>query len=331
MSRSVRHLLGALFLAIATFAVANLKPDAILEVARRAYEASDYSKAVSVLQEAALKDPKDGEIQLLLAKSFLELQEYDAAIKSGEKAVEIDPQNSIYHEWLGKAYGEKADHISWPPSRLSLGRKAGKEFQTAVELDGKNYSARQALIEFDCSAPGIVGGGEEKAQPHIQELLAMDSAEGHYAAGNCRRQKKDFPVADDEFSKSLENQPKSANLIYDIGDYAMKRSQPDRLVTVAEIGERVAPNDPRGKYYRAVGLVLKGEKPEEAERLLKEYAKMAPKRNGYPTLAAAHAWLGRLYESKNDMENARKEFENALQLDPKNKMAQEGLKRVKKG
>jgi tetratricopeptide (TPR) repeat protein len=330
MVRRVRPFLAVSFLASTALAAANLKQEASLEAARRAYEASDYSKAVSALQEAALKDPKDGEIQFLLAKNFLELQEYDAAIKSAEKAVGLDSQNSIYHEWLGKAYGEKADHAGWF-SAMSLAKKAGKEFQAAVELDGKNYSARQALIEFDCSAPGIVGGGEEKAQPHIKELLAMDDAEGHYGAGNCRRQKKDFAAADEEFTKALGSQPKSANLIYDIGDYGVKRGQPERLLAVAEAGERVAPNDPRGKFYRGVGLILKGEKPEEAEHLLQEYAKRAPKRNGYPSLAAAHAWLGRLYESKNDAKNARKEFENALQLDPKNKMAQEALKRIKKG
>jgi len=49
-------------------------------------------------------------VQLLLAKSYLELQQHDPAIKSAENAVTIDPRNSIYHEWLGKAYGEKADH-----------------------------------------------------------------------------------------------------------------------------------------------------------------------------------------------------------------------------
>jgi tetratricopeptide (TPR) repeat protein len=330
MVRGVRPLAAVLFLAGTALAGTNLKQEANLDAARRAYEASDYSRAILVLQEAAAKDPNDGEIQLLLAKSYLELQEHDAAIRSAEKAVAIDPQNSVYHEWLGKTYGEKADHAAWF-SAMSLAKKARKEFQTAVELDGKNYSARQALIEFDCSAPGIVGGGEEKAQPHIKELLAMDAAEGHYAAGNCRRQKKDFAAADEEFTKALESHPKSAELIYDVGDYAVKRGQPERLMHVTEIGERVAPNDPRGKFYRGVVLVLKGEKPEEAERLLQEYAKKAPKRSGYPSRAAAHAWLGRLYESKNDTEDARKEFENALQLDPKNKMAQEGLKKIKKG
>src|SRR5438034_4283054 len=82
--------------------------------------------------------------------------------------------------------------------------------------------------------------------------MELDAAEGYYAAGNCKRQKKDFAGADEEFTKSLESRPKSAELIYDIGDYAMKRAQPERLFSVAEAGERASPNDPRGKFYRGV-------------------------------------------------------------------------------
>jgi len=324
----MKRVLAALSIASAVMAAANAKQETGLEAGRRAYEASDYAKAIQALQAAAAKDPQNGDVQLLLVKSYLELQEYDPTIKSAEKAVAIDPQNSVYHEWLGRAYGEKADHASLF-SAISLAKKTRKEFETAIQLDGKNFSARQALIEFDCSAPGIVGGGEEKALPQIKQLAEMDAAEGHYAAGNCRRQKKDFAAADEEFAKALESNPKSAMLIYDIGDYAVKRGQPERLLAVADRGERVAPGDPRGKFYRGVALVLKKENPEEAERLLREYAKKAPMRSGYPRPAAAHAWLGRLFEDQNKMEEAIKEFESALELDPKNKMAHEALKRLK--
>jgi tetratricopeptide (TPR) repeat protein len=162
-------------------------------------------------------------------------------------------------------------------------------------------------------------------------LAELDAAEGHYAAGNCRRQKKDFATADAEFTKALESDPKSAELIYDIGDYALKHNQPERMLAVADTGERVAPADPRAKFYRGVALVLEKENPEEAERLLDDYAKKAPMRSGYPRPAAAHAWLGRLFEDQNRIEDAAKELETALKLDPKNKMAQETLKRLKKG
>ena len=329
MDRSAKLAFVMVLMAATCLAASTVKRDESLEEARRSFEASDYTKAIQVLQSAAAKDPTSGDIQLLLAKSYLELQEHDAAIHSAEKAVSLDPQSSIYHEWLGRAYGEKADHAGWF-SAISLAKKTHKEFETAVDLDGRNFAARQALIEFDCSAPGMVGGGEDKAQPHIKELMELDAAEGHYAAGNCRRQKKDFVVADEEFTKALESLPKSPELIYDIGDYAVKRGQPERLIAVAEAGERVAPRDPRAKFYRAAALVLQKEKPEEAENLLREYAKTAPKRSGFPSPAAAHAWLGRLYEGKDDLASAKEEFENALRLDPRNKMAQEELKKLKK-
>jgi|SRR5579859_689259 len=329
MDRSAKLAFVMVLMAATCLAASTVKRDESLEEARRSFEASDYTKTIQVLQAAAAKDPTNGDIQLLLAKSYLELQEHDAAIHSAEKAVSLDPQSSIYHEWLGRAYGEKADHAGWF-SAISLAKKTHKEFETAVDLDGRNFAARQALIEFDCSAPGMVGGGEDKAQPHIKELMELNAAEGHYAAGNCRRQKKDFAVADEEFTKALESLPKSPELIYDIGDYAVKRGQPERLIAVAEAGERAAPRDPRAKFYRAVALVLQRERPEEAENLLREYAKTAPKRSGFPSPAAAHAWLGRLYEAKDDLASAKEEFENALRLDPRNKMAQEELKKLKK-
>jgi len=322
--------IAVLLIASTAMAATTIKQEASLEAGRHAYEASDYAKAIQVLQAAAAKDPQNADVQLLLAKSYLELQQHDPAIKSAERAVAIDAQNSIYHEWLGRAYGEKADHASWF-SAISLAKKTRKEFETAVQLDARNFSARQALIEFDCSAPGIVGGGEDKALPQIKQLAEIDAAEGHYAAGNCRRQKKDFAAADEEFTKALDSNSKSAELIYDIGDYAVKRSQTGRLLAVADAGERVAPDDPRGKFYRGVALVLKKEDLKEAERLLKEYSERAPTRSGYPRPAAAHAWLGRLFEDQNKMEEAAREFESAVKLDPKNKMAQEALKRLKKG
>ena len=65
--------------------------------------------------------------------------------------------------------------------------------------------------------------------------------------------------------------------------------------------------------------------------MLKEYTSKAPVRSGFPRPATAHAWLGRLYEGQNKMEEAEKEFVEARKLDPKNKLALEGLKRLKKG
>jgi tetratricopeptide (TPR) repeat protein len=336
ISFAQRTLLLLLLLPVLAFAAAafrlqatSVKPDENLEAGRQAYEAGEYSRAVQVLQEAAAKNSQNGEIHLLLAKTYYEMQQHDAAIASAERAVGIEPQNSVYHEWLGRTYGEKAEHAG-VFGGMSLAKKTRKEFETAVRLDERNFSARQALIEFDCSAPGIVGGGEDKALPQIAKLAEMDAAEGHYAAGNCRRQKKDFIAADAEFRKALESHPTSINLIYDIGDYAMKHGQLERLVAVANEGEQLAPSDPRGEFYRAVAFVLGKERLSEAEHLLREYLKHAPVRNNFPHPHYAHEWIGRLYEEQGRTQAAIDEYEAALLSDPKSKNARDALKRLRR-
>jgi tetratricopeptide (TPR) repeat protein len=228
---------------------------------------------------------------------------------------------------LGEAYGAKADHASML-SAYPLARKTQKEFETAVQLDQKNFDAAQDLVEYDCTAPGVVGGGEDKAQPIIQKLMTIDPAEGHYAAGNCKAAKKDYAAADAEFTRALESKPKSAELIYSMGDYFAQRRQADKLAMVAELGEAAAPADPRAKFYLAVSLVLQGQNLMVAEQSLREYLRIAPVRSSYPKPWQAHFWQGQLFEKQNNGAAARSEYQAALQLNAKYKPAQEALKKL---
>jgi tetratricopeptide (TPR) repeat protein len=298
-----------------------------LDAAESAYEHGDYHKAIDLLKEAASKEPGNGAIQLLLTKTYLEAHQYDEAISSGEKAVAIDPKNSEYHQWLGESYGGKADHATML-SAYSWARKTQKEFETAVELNPKNFDADQDLIEYDCTAPSIVGGGEDKAQPVMQKVMSLDPAEGHFAAGVCKAVKKDYAAADVEYAKALESKPKTADRIYDIGDYFLQRGQGDKLLEVAAAGEAVAPKDPRGMYYQAVGWILKGDKLPEAQTQLQGYLAALPLRSTYPRAWDAHYWMGRLYEAQKNTAGAKNEYQEALKLNPKFKKAEEALKQL---
>ena len=299
----------------------------IPQEARTFFASGDYPKAIEVLNKAAASAPNDAAIQNFLGRSYFENEQFDKAIAAAEKSVALEPNNSPYHELLGRAYGEKAGRSGWW-SALGLAKKSRKEFETAVRLDERNFSAMQAMIEFDCSAPGIAGGGEDKARPEIQKLSEMDAAEGRYAAGNCRRQKKDYAAADAEFQKALALHPKSVDLIYDIGDYYMKRDEADGLVAVLKEGERADAADPRGDFFRGVILVLQKEKPAESAKLIRGYIARAPKRNDYPSKAMAHYWLGRIEENQNNASSAKREYQEALNLEPKNRYANDALKRL---
>jgi len=314
-------------LCLAGTQVQSAAQSAPLDAGKRAYEIGDYSKAIEILKGAAEKEPGNGEIQLLLLKSYLESDQYDNAVRSGERAVALEPKNSVYHQWLGEAYGGKAGHTSML-SAYSWARKTQKEFAAAVELDERNFDAQQDLIEYDCSAPSMVGGGEDKAKPLIQKVMSLDAAEGHYGAGVCRAVKKDYLAADVEYAKALENKPKTADRVFDIGDYFLERGQGEKLLEVAAAGEALAPKDRRAMYYRAAGWILKGENYADAEKLLREYLGAMPLRWTYPRTWEAHYWLGRLYAAQKNVAGAKVEYQEALKLNSKYKRAQEALKQL---
>ena len=298
-----------------------------LDSARQAFAKGDYNRAIEILKNAAGSDPNNGELYEWLSRSYLQLDQYDGAVSAGEKAVSLSPSNSEIHRVLGEAYGAKADHASML-SAYSFARKTQKEFETAVELDARNFEAMQNLIEYDCAAPGMVGGGEDKAQPLIQKLMGMDAAEGHYANGNCREQKKDYVTADAELAKALESKPKTAKRIYDIGDYFLKRKNATQVLAVADAGEQLAPQDPRGKFYRATAFILQGQKLPEAGQLLQDYLQTAPMNSDYPRPWTAHYWLGQLEERRKNISGARAEYQAALKLNGKYKPAQDALKQL---
>jgi len=323
----IKGICAAALLAMALLPALARGDSGALDAARQAFAKGDYHKAIEILKTATASDANNGELFALLSRSHLQLDQYDAAISSGEKAITLSPKNSEFHRILGEAYGAKADHTSMF-SAYGFARKTQKEFDTATQLDPDNLEAMQNLIEYDCAAPGMVGGGEDKAQPLIQKLMGKDAAEGHYATGVCRTHKKDFAAADPEFTKALESKPKTAKRIYDIGDYFLGRKNAAELLAVADAGEQLAPQDPRGKFYRGVGLILQGKQPVEAEKLLREYIATAPMHSDNPRPWTAHYWLGKLMESQKNRAGARSEYEAALKLDGKYKPAQEALKQL---
>lgn len=298
-----------------------------LEEARQAYDASQYERVIDVLKNVSANHSHSEKVVLWRMKSYYEMRQMDAAIATGEKAIGVHPNSSEIHMWLGRAYGRKAEKAGIL-SGMSLAKKTRREFETAVRIDPANLEAQQDLVEYYCSAPAIMGGGEEKAQRQIAAIAALDAAEGHFARAECWSDEKDWSRADAEFQVALRADQKRAFVVFEIADYFTMRRQPDRIVESAEAGAMRAPGDSRADFYRGVALVLKNERLAEAELHLKSYLEKAPKRMAFPSHAATHEWLGRLYEQQGRREAAANEYGAALQADPQNKAVREAVKRL---
>jgi tetratricopeptide (TPR) repeat protein len=300
-----------------------------MQMARCAYDAGDYNKAVEELKPLAEQHPDNSAAHFWLARAHYEMRQWDAAIAEAERAVALETENSFYHLWLGRAYGMKAEHLG-AFFGFSLARKTRKELEEAVQLDPHDFAAQQDLIEFYCRAPGIVGGGEEKARRSISELAQLDPAEALYARANCARAKKHYDQADAEFDRALENKPARPDLLYAIAEYEEQRNHLEPLRQALQMAAARDAADPREGYFQGIVLVIRKERPGEAERLLKAYAQDAPVREGFPRLSSAYVWLGRLYEGEGRLDAALAAYRAALESDPKNKVAHEAEERLRK-
>ena len=57
--------------------------------------------------------PNDAAAHNLLCRAYFSIGDWNRSVSACEQAVSLDPQNSRYHLWLGRVYGEKADSSSF--------------------------------------------------------------------------------------------------------------------------------------------------------------------------------------------------------------------------
>ena len=318
---------GVLALALASSPLSGAQDP--LADAQRDYNAGVYNRAVDTLTSAIAKTPNDASLHFLLGESYYQVREFTRAAASLERAVQLSPNESEYHDWLGRAYGRRAESSVFL-SAMSWARKTHKEFEIAVQLNSSNLEAQRDLIRYEMNAPGMVGGGEDKALKHIEDLEKIDPLEGQLARGEFLATKRRLNEADGVFAKILESNTDRIGVYFEVSDYYRDRQNSEKMGEAIAAATQIDPNDLRLKFYKGTLLVLKGKNPTEAESLLKSYLAMVPNHSELPPHSAAREWLGKLYESQGRFSEAVQEYRASLELDPHNKAVEESLKRVEK-
>jgi tetratricopeptide (TPR) repeat protein len=213
---------------------------------------------------------------------------------------------------------------------MSWARKTHREFEIAVELNPQNIEARRDLIRYEMNAPGVVGGGDEKALKHIDALEKFNPIQGQLARGEFLATKKRIPEADAVFGKLLESNTDLVGVYFEVCDYYRDRLNAGKMAEAVELAEHIDPEDRRLKFYKGVLLAIQGKSPNVAEALLKSYLATVPDNSELPPHSLAMEWLGKVYESQGRFSEAAEQYRFSLSLDPHNKVVEEELKRVQK-
>jgi len=280
--------------------------------------------AIQTLQELIGRSPSDAEAYNLLCRAYFMAEEWDHGITACERAKTLDPQKSLYHLWLGRIYGEKAARVSFL-SAAGMAKKVRVSFERAVELDPKSWEARSDLADFYLEAPGVVGGGKDKARTQADALMAFNPAIAHWVLARIAAKEKNAAVAEREYRAYIDASHSDARAWFEFALFLFHSNRLDEM----EQALRTMESSPVGRsdsLMDGASLLLRtGRDYPMAVRLCRRYLE-TPVEEG-PAFKA-HDYLGQLLEKQGNRHAAAEEFRAALALCHSYTRAQEDLKRV---
>jgi len=282
--------------------------------------------AISTLQGQLHSKPDDAQSYNLLCRAYFALGNWDTGIQNCEKAVALEPNSSQYHLWLGRIYGEKADRVSfW--SAAGMAKKVRGEFETAVQLDPNNVEARTDLAEFYLEAPGIVGGGKDKASAQAQSIAKQDPAKANWVLGRIAEKKKDYTTAEQDYRAAIQASHGSAESWLNLALFYRNRQRLDEMEDAIRHATSVQTGHSEVLVDSAETLNRTGRNIPSAIELLKRYLASDAKVEQAPAFKA-HYLLGTLLEKQGDKQAAKQQYQAALSMAHNFSLAQDALNRV---
>jgi cytochrome c-type biogenesis protein CcmH/NrfG len=287
--------------------------------------AGRVDEVIASSQSQLKLSPNDAGSYGLLCRAYFAVEDWDRSIAACEKAVSLAPDSSDYHLWLGRAYGEKADRVN-PFSGMSLAKKLRKEFETAVRLNSSNVEARMDLAEFYIDAPGIIGGGTDKARAQANALMSIAPAKAHYINGRIAEKDKDQGAAEKEYRAAIEASHGNAVEWFNLALFYRHNSQFEQMEKALDTAVK-APGHNEVLVESADMLVRTGRNLQRAGELVRRYISSDSPSEKAP-LFEAHYVLGTVLEKQGDKPAAAREYQATLTLASNFFPAKQALQRV---
>jgi tetratricopeptide (TPR) repeat protein len=326
MTRRIAALLLIALVGVLPLPVYAANLSAVLQL----LSAGHADEAVAALRLQLQAAPQDAAAHALLMRAYFATQQWDDAIAEGRRAVALDPQNSQYHLWLGRAYGEKAEHSLWVMA-VGLARKTRIEFETAVALDRNNLEAHSDLAEFYVQAPAFLGGGTDKAQTQADQIRALgDETSALGISAQIAEAAKNYALAEQKLRQAIRVSHDNPNAILNLANFLQRRGRMTEVEATVNRAFLAATGSEPGYIFLegAQSLYLAGRNFNGAMQMLRTYINSSQHSENAP-LFQAYYLLGSILEKAGDKGGAAQQYRAALALASSFEPAQTALKRVK--
>ena len=316
--RFLVRLAALIFLVIGPLAGADIDPAALLK-------AGKADQAIHALNQDIARAPNDSRAYHLLSRVYFQLELWDDSMHMAEKALALDPQNSSYHLWLGRAMGRKAEQAN-PFAAFGLARKVKTEFERAVALDANNLPARADLSEYYLEAPGFLGGDKNKARQQADYVAEHDRALASYIYARVQ-EKQGNTGAEAEYKKAIAASNRPARYWVELAYFYRRTGRLNEMEDAIRHAVATVQQGEPSEFDAAALLLHSGRDFAGATQILRHYVSEEDPAEDGPAFRA-HYLLGVLLEKQGKQKEATAEFQTALNMASEYRPAQDALARV---
>jgi tetratricopeptide (TPR) repeat protein len=307
-----------LLVCLGTLARADINPQELLRLGKA-------DEARRALDTDIQRNPNNAQAYHLLCRLYYQLEQWENALKMAEKSVALEPQNSVYHQWLGRAAGRKAENSN-PFTAFGLARRVRSEFEKAVALDGDNVSARADLAEYYMEAPGFLGGDKNKARLQAEAVARRDPALASYIRAHVE-EKQGNSHAEQEYKKAITASGNQSHYWTELAYYYRRAGRPQDMEAAISQSLGASHSTSLPEYDGAFLLLRTDRNWSGAIQMLRRYLASDNLSEDGPAFHA-HFMLGELLEKQGDRKSAAAEYRAALALASDYRAARDALARI---
>lgn len=294
-------------------------PGGGIDAASAAFRRGQADDALRTVSESLRTNSSDAAAWNLQCRIYLAQNQWQDAISSCQRAVQLAPRNSEYHRWLGHAYGEKASRAKLLTA-YQTAKLVHAEFESAVALDGQNRAALSDLGEYYIRAPKMLGGGVDKAESIAQRLASIDLSRADELRALIAETKKDYGAAEQDWRARIGASKTSAESVaqawMDLGSFYRRCGRWDEMLAALKTGAAADKSRGPALVDGATILIQANREPALAAQWLEEYLNGKTLDETAPAFVV-HAELGDLLRQHGDQAGANREFAAARALSAK--------------
>ncbi len=300
---------------------AGSQQEGILDRSIELFGKGEFREANKVLSAAG----DSAEVHFWLGRTFLKIRKWDKAVKEMEQAVALEPSNAMYHLWLGRAYGARAENRIFG---FNDARRVLREFMKAGELDPSNITVRFDLLEFYAQAPGIVGGSKDKAWMEAEAISKLNPVRGFTARATIYEHEKKWKMAEKEYVQATLEYPSDADAFKDLAQFLLGREDFEGALSNAGEALELDSFSDQSLFIQAVSSIQLGQDLEKAREILLDLTEKSLG-DSSPSFEDVYYWLGIHYFNEGEKEKSKDAFESVLVYNPDYKKTEDYLSRLR--